>query len=225
MHFLNTIQKPRNNKALRIKILVILNVIACLVLSAILIYQNRDKVKQIFVKPIVIENFDEIMITDKMRRITEPDGAFWIISYESNKEMSFSGIVGYTTKNNEQNFAILTHDILITNGDFSNPFIIEIMVAEHRYRWISWHVPQPSGSISLLHAIPMNEKINQQLQSIRTGDAVVIKGYDIYRVESFDRRGNYLSYWQDDGCNTLLITDISIYPGADSRSTDNSIPR
>ena len=225
MHFLNTIKTPRNKKALRIKVLIILNVIACLVLAAILIYQNRDKVKQVFIKPVVIENFNEIKITDKMRRITEPHGAFWIIAYESDEEMSFSGIVGYTTPINEQNFAILTHDILITNGDFSNPFIIEIKVAEHRYHWISWHVPQPSGSISLLHAIPMNEKISQQLQSIRTGDAVVIKGYDIYRVESFDPRGNYLSYWQDDGCNTLLISDISVYPGADSRSSDELLPK
>jgi hypothetical protein len=219
MHFLNTInQDPSSSKRRRIRTLLTLIGIAVAVLLLILAFQNRDRLLKLLVKPVVINNFDQVAIKDQMRTMTVPGGSFWVISYETQKDVSFSGLVGYTTPIHEANFAILTRDILLTNGDFSNPFIIEIQVADHRYHWISWHVPQPNGSIYLLHTIPLNEKIDKQLISIQSGDAVVIKGYDIYRIDSFDPNGNYLSYWQDAGCFTTLVTSVTIYPGATSKS-------
>lgn len=220
MHFLNTIKDNRKRqRANRIKALIILVSLACITLFAIMIQQNWDRVKMVFVKPVVIKNFDEVNYLDNLHRVVHPSGAFWIISYEANKEVSFSGLVGFATPIKEKDFALLTSDILVTNGDYSNPFIVEILVYEHRYKWLSWHEPRPLGSIGLLHVIPFTEEINQKLSSIKTGDAVIIKGYDIYRVDSFDKNGNYLSSWKDDGCFTTLVTDVTVYPGALSKST------
>lgn len=220
MHFLNTIKDNRKRqKENRIKALIFLASIAIIALLAFLIQQNWDKVKPFFVKPVAIENFDNIQYLDNYHRVIHPSGAFWVISYESNKEVDFSGMVGFSTPIKESNFAILTSDILVTNGDYSNPFIVEILVYEHRYKWLSWHEPRPMGSIGLLHVIPLNEEIHKKLDSIKTGDAVVIKGYDIFRVDSFDKNGNYLSSWKDDGCYTTLVTDVTVYPGALSKST------
>jgi len=220
MHFLNTIKEPqKKRKANRIKALVILIGLLTVVLTGDLIYQNWDKIRSILVKPVEINNFDEIKYLDNRHRVMHPSGAFWIISYESDKEGTFTGQVGFSTPIKENNFALLTNDILVTNGDYSNPFIVEILVYEHRYKWLSWHEPRPLGSIGLLHVIPFDEKIDEKLNSIKTGDAVVIKGYDIYRVDSFDRNGNYLSSWKDDGCFTTLVTDVTVYPGALSKST------
>lgn len=220
MHFLNTIKEPqKKRKANRIRVLVILIGVLMLALSVDLIYQNRDKIRSIIVKPVVINNFDDIKYMDDLHRVMHPSGAFWIISYESTKLGTFSGQVGFSTPIKEKDFALLTNDILVTNGDYSNPFIVEILVYEHRYKWLSWHEPRPIGSIGLLHVIPLDENINEKLNSIKTGDAVVIKGYDIYRVDSFDKNGNYLSSWKDDGCFTTLVTEVTVYPGALSKST------
>lgn len=220
MHFLNTIKDNRERqKANRKKLLIAFIIVACIGFIAFLTQQNWDKIKPLFVKPVVINSFDDISYLDNFHRVMHPSGAFWIISYESNKEVSFTGQVGFATPIKEKDFALLTSDILVTNGDYSNPFIVEILVFEHRYKWLSWHEPRPLGSIGLLHVIPLNEEINKKLSSIKTGDAVIIKGYDIYRVDSFDKNGNYLSSWKDDGCFTTLVTDVTVYPGALSKST------
>ena len=220
MHFLNTIKDDRKKqKVNRIKILSFLIGLFVFILAIDLTQANWDKLKPLFVKPVVINNFNDIQYLDNYHRIMHPSGAFWVISYESDREVSFSGLVGYAAPIHEENFALLTGDILITNGDYSNPFIVEIKVYDHRYRWLSWHEPRPNGSIGLLHVIPLNEEIYQQLNSIQSGDAVVIKGYDIYRIDSFDKNGNYLSFWRDDGCFTTLVTEVSIYPGALSKSS------
>ncbi len=220
MHFLDSIKdNRRKQKVNRIKILTWLISIFVLILAIDLTQSNWDKLKPIFVRPVTIDNFDEIQYLDNLKRIMHPSGAFWVISYESTREISFSGLVGYAAPIHEDNFALLTGDILITNGDYSNPFVVEIKVYDHRYRWLSWHDPRPNGSIGLLHVIPSNEEINLKLNSIQPGDAVVISGYDIYRIDSFDKNGNYLSFWQDDGCFTTLVTEISVYPGALSKSS------
>jgi hypothetical protein len=220
MHFLDSVQDKRKKQKLsRIKILVFLIGIFSLILAIDLTQQNWDKLKPFFVKPVVINNFDEIQYLDNLKRIMHPSGAFWVISYESTAEISFSGLVGYTAPIHEKDFALLTNDFLITNGDYSNPFVVEIKVQDHRYHWLSWHDPRPNGSIGLLHVIPLNEDINRKLNSIQNGDAVVVKGYDIYRIDSFDKHGNYVGYWQDDGCFTTLVTEVSIFPGALSKSS------
>lgn len=224
MHFLDTIKNPSKGKKRRIKWLIALIIIFSLFIIGVLIFDNFEKIKPIFVKQVEISSFDELTYSDKLQRITEPRGSFWILHYEIEPDVIFSGLVGYTTAVHESNFAILTHDILVTNGDFSNPFIVEIKVAEHRYRWVSWHVPKPNGSISLIHAIPINEEINQQLRSIQSGDGVVIKGYDIFRINSYDSNGNYQGFWQDDGCFTTLVTEVTIYPGAASKSSPTFPP-
>jgi hypothetical protein len=224
MHFLDTIKNPVNGKKRRIKWLIALISIFSIIIIGDLVYDNFDKIKHFFIRPVLISNFDEITYSDKFRRLTEPRGNFWILSYESEPDVVFSGLVGYTTPVQESDFAILTHDILVTNGDFSNPFIIEIKVADHRYRWVSWHVPEPSGSIALIHAIPINEKVNQKLKTIQSGDGVVIKGLDIFRIDSYDAHGNYQGFWKDDGCFTTLITEVTIYPGATSKSSTTNPP-
>ena len=39
---------------------------------------------------------------------------------------------------------------------------------------------------------------------------VTISGREIYRIDLFDSAGKFTSYWQDEGCNSILVTSVKI---------------
>jgi hypothetical protein len=76
------------------------------------------------------------------------------------------------------------------------------------YQWDSG--PAPQGTINLLHIVPKTEEIYRQLLNIRDWNLVSISGREIYRIDLFDSKGNFTSYWQDHGCNSILVTSVKI---------------
>jgi len=135
------------------------------------------------------------------------------IDYENSKSSQFNGLVRFIAPINESRFPVLSHDILITTGDYANPEKVKTSVSNHHYSWKSNSASAPVGSINLLHTVPMNQQIYDQLISIRKGDQVTIQGREIYKINLINLNENdQVVYWQDAGCNTILVTEVSIYP-------------
>lgn len=186
-------------------------ILCLLILAVVFVLSIRywDKIKTSFNQG-QIENFDEMVVTNGFHDINLENGQAWDLSYETGVVRSFTGLVRHTSPINEPAFAILTFDILVTSGQFSDPELVETSVSNHHFTWNAPTLADPEGTINLLHTVPMNEEINQQLSDIREGDTVIISGYEIYQITGYDSAGNYVGYWEDAGCNTTLVTSVKI---------------
>lgn len=186
-------------------------VLSILLIAVLIVLATRNKsvIEKIFSsRPIA--SYDEMIVTDGFHQIGFPNGQSWNLSYEANHDRYFSGSIRHTSPIQETAFALLTFDILVTSGDFADPDLVQTSVSNHHFSWRAPNLSHAEGSINLLHTVPMNEEINQQLASIQNGDTVIIKGWDILRIEGYDEQGNYIGYWQDSGCNTTLVTEVIV---------------
>lgn len=155
--------------------------------------------------------FSKITFSPDYTRVTMPDGRAWKIIYEKNTLSTFNGVAREVIHwREEQRIPFATHDILITNGEYSSPGRVTARVHNHTvyYEWYTDKLPQ--GTINLLHIVPLNKEIYQQLLQIRRWNLVTIKGREILRIESFDRQGTPGTYFQDAGCNSILVTSVEI---------------
>ncbi len=187
-------------------------IILCVMIFAIfgmLINRYKDEINSSFFRA-EIENYDKIIATDGFHHVQLINGQSWDLSYEANRERNFAGVVRHTSMINEPEFAILSHDILVTSEDYADPDLVFTSVKNHRFTWSSPNLADLKGRINLLHTFPLNEEIKQQLDAIKNGDTVVITGWDIYRITGYDSDGQYIGYWQDSGCNTTLVIAVEI---------------
>ena len=159
-----------------------------------------------------LENFDEMTVTQGFHRIDLKSGQYFIISYEKDRDSSFDGLVRHTSMNHEKTFPIISFDILVTTGEYSDPTKVKTRVEDHHFMWKFLDGTEATGTINLLHTVPMNQAIEEKLMQIKQGDHVVIIGREILKIDGYARNGNYLGYWQDSGCNTILITEVYINP-------------
>lgn len=163
-----------------------------------------------FVSDNALEDFNTMIVTDGFHSISLSDGRQWKISYEENTLRVFSGEVRHNSAIRSGEFAVLSQDILVATGDFQDPTRVSVAVSNHHFTWRSKDGSSPQGSIHLLHTLPMDQAIFMELRQIEAGQIVSIKGYEIYRIEGWDDAGNYIGYWQDTGCNTILVTEVII---------------
>jgi len=138
------------------------------------------------------------------------DNRSWKITYESLPFSTFHGVVRHVSNWRDEPIPFATHDILVTTGEFSTPSRVSTRVNNHTfyYQWDSG--PKPKGSINLLHIVPKTEEIYRQLLEVRDWNLVTISGREIYRIELFDSARKFTSYWQDEGCNSILVTAVKI---------------
>ncbi len=154
-------------------------------------------------------DFESLIISDTFEHI-ESDDYMWQIVYENRRDTEFAGVVRHTSPIHEGKFRILTHDILITSGEFADPDIVDTSVSNHRFRWYSQSKQHPQGRLNLLHTLAADDEILTQLKEIEKWDQVVVSGREVLRVELYDLEGNYIGNWHDTGCNTLVVTSVSI---------------
>lgn len=159
-----------------------------------------------------IPEFDTWKIDSSFTTVEDSGGESWKIRYESKNTTIFEGLVRHTSPINERAFPLLSHDILVTSGDFSDPSIVRTSVSNHRFYWYSEQQNRPQGTINLLHTVPSSEEIYQQLAEVRKGDRVRIKGIEILDINRYDQQGEFRGSWADAGCNTLLVTSVEILP-------------
>ena len=125
---------------------------------------------------------------------------------------AFRGLVRHATPVRMGLFPLITHDILVTTGDYADPKLVNtsVNILLHRFTWWSLSSRQPGGTINLLHTVPLNQAVYQQLLKIRSGDLVVIAGREIDKIEAYELPANRdLGYWKDDGCNSIVVTGVT----------------
>jgi hypothetical protein len=136
----------------------------------------------------------------------------WTVSYETGQETSFRGLIRHATPVRMGMFSLLTHDILVTSGDYADPALVttSVNVLLHHFYWRALTSRAPTGAIHLLHTVPLNQAVYQQLLKIRSGDQVVITGREIDRIEAYELPANRdIGYWTDDGCNSMVVTAVT----------------
>ena len=137
--------------------------------------------------------------------IIEYEGDLWRLTFESEKKSVYEGKVRHISRNNEKGAPMMTHDILVTTGDYADEDKVQTIVKNHKFTWRS-KTRKLSGNINLIHGIPANTSIYAEIEKIKSGNSVVIEGYEIQRIINLQNNG----FWEDDGCNTLYITSVEI---------------
>jgi hypothetical protein len=75
-----------------------------------------------------IPEFETWKIDSSFTTVEDSGGESWKIRYESKNTTIFEGLVRHTSPINERAFPLLSHDILVTSGDFSDPSIVRTSV-------------------------------------------------------------------------------------------------
>ncbi len=154
-------------------------------------------------------DFSGLTISNSYQQIEAADMT-WKVTYEKPGDSQFSGLVRHVSPIREGTFRILTHDILVTSGQYADPAIVSTSVLNHHFTWHSSGTAHPTGTINLLHTVPASQDIYRQLLEIRPDDTVTIAGREILIIQTYDRAGAYLGEWHDTGCNTLLVKSVNI---------------
>lgn len=154
-------------------------------------------------------NFSQLTFSPDQDSIQAPDYS-WDIMYENSGYATFSGTVRHVSPIRIDELRILTHDVLVTTGDYANPELVKTDVINHRFFWRAPYTEQPAGAINLLHIIPANREVSARLYEIRTWQKVQISGREILNVKAYNRDGEYLMSWKDTGCNTILVDQVQI---------------
>jgi len=155
-------------------------------------------------------DFAGFTITNSARQVHDKRGYTWDILYEPLPPSHYRGLVRHISPIRLDMVPFLTHDILVTTGDFANSKLVNVSVFDHKYAWYTNNNTYPSGNINLIHATTLNEKAYQTLLQMRAGDQVEITGYEIFRIDAYKPDGSNIGWWQDAGCNTLLIETANI---------------
>ncbi len=154
-------------------------------------------------------DFDNITVSNSYEKIASDD-LYWEVQFEGQGKSKYIGTVRHVSPIRIKEFKILTHDILVTTADYSNPDLVKTNVANHKFKWESIDAGPKNGSIHLIHAIPANKSIYQLLLTIDKWDAVNITGREIYTVKSYEMDETFLGTWIDTGCNTLLVDSVTV---------------
>ena len=154
-------------------------------------------------------DFDNLTITNAYEKIAADD-IYWEVQFEGQGESKFIGTVRHVSPIRIDEFRILTHDILVTTGDYANPDLVDTSVVNHKFIWKASNPEKPTGSINLIHAVPATKKVYQELLSLQPWDIVKITGREIYNVKAYELDDTFLGTWVDTGCNTLLVESVTI---------------
>jgi len=136
--------------------------VACALLVTYLVFKN----------PSVDTIVADLSIASEQGRI-ELNG----VTYEAQwgNEITLSGDLRYFGRAYSEYAAYITHDAVLTTGEFSNPEIVTIKPM--RKGNTSWRAPrQPSGTFLALHFIPLNATVLDKLKQLKEGDRVEFVG-------------------------------------------------
>lgn len=152
---------------------------------------------------------EDATITKDYSHISTADGRTWDVTFEYSKNSTFSGVVRHTSQWHDSALPFVTHDILVTTEDFAVPEIVSTSVFDHKF-FYHYNDTPPKGTINLLHIFPSSEEIFEELQLIEEWNQVTIIGREILKIDMFDASGKNLGYFIDLGCNSILVTSVSI---------------
>jgi len=126
------------------------------------------------------------------------------ITYEaswSDETHRFEGDLRYVGRAYSGDLPLVTHDAILTTGDFSDPKLVKVSPLKNGSG--SWRAKsRPDGTLVALHFIPSNLAIHRQLAGLREGDTVEIEGM----VETDSRvDASNGGYWRLNHSNHKLV--------------------
>lgn len=154
--------------------------------------------------------FEELTISKGFDQVTASDGRTWKIVYEASNEAVFSGVVRHVSHWRENDIPFVTHDVLVTTQEFSSQKRVFTRVYNHQFYFRYFDEPYPNGTINLLHIVPASYEIYEQLLQIRDWNLVTIRGREILKIDIYKPDGEFWGYWEDQGCNTILVKSVEI---------------
>lgn len=92
-------------------------------------------------------DFDNLRISEDCDSL-DSAGPCWNVVYESSEETVFVGDVRYIAPMRMWRIPFMTHNILVTSGDFSDPDKVETKVNGEALKWRSIGTPYPEGRIN-----------------------------------------------------------------------------
>ena len=155
-------------------------------------------------------DFQHYTITPGFGQVQTPDKSYWQVSYEKLGSSQFHGLVRHVSPIRIGQMPILTHDILVTSGDYADRDLVSTSVVDHHFFWRSATSAHPQGTINLLHTVPRDRAIYEALLKVRSGDTVTITGREILKIDAYDPLGKLLMWWGNSGCNSLRVDTVII---------------
>ncbi|MBI3923636.1 MAG: hypothetical protein HY318_19610 [Armatimonadetes bacterium] len=155
-------------------------------------------------------DFSKLKISDTYESFQAEDQS-WQITYEYAHDSQFDGVVRYIARWHDRNMLIMTHDLLVTSGDYADPKKVHTWVHDHIYMYRSQLGKEPGGTINLLHIVPASEEVYRRLRHIHEGDTVSVSGREILLIKAYDKTGDEVADEQDMGCNSILVKSVTIH--------------
>lgn len=156
-------------------------------------------------------DFDQLQVSNAYQDVSLEED-YWKVRYESGRQSEYVGTVRYVGPIRSGDYKLLTHDVLVTSGEFADPDLVRTNVFNHKFHWQADGPDQPQGNINLLHTVPNSEAVHQQLRQVQKWDRVRITGWEIATIQTFNEKGEEKGYWADAGCNTLLVDSVTVLP-------------
>ncbi|MBE0697939.1 MAG: hypothetical protein IH586_13535 [Anaerolineaceae bacterium] len=154
--------------------------------------------------------FADLTISSKFTQILAPDGRAWEVSFEKPTDSTFTGVVRHVSQWHDSSMPFMTHDILVTTGDYASKGTVDAFVVNHKFIYHYKNDP-PSGSIHLLHIFPASDEIYKQLLEVRDWNRVSISGREIQKIDKFNPKGETTGYFTDMGCNSILVKSVTVH--------------
>jgi hypothetical protein len=155
-------------------------------------------------------DYQRLTIDSGFYNLQDPSQDNWKIEYDYTSDSTFSGLIRHISPIRLSQFPMLTHDILVTSGDFAAPSIVTTDVTSHHFIWYSPRKSSLDRKINLLHTVQLNLTIYQQLLQIQDGFKVKITGREILRINAYNPEGKRIDWWEDNGCNSILVKSVTI---------------
>jgi hypothetical protein len=156
-----------------------------------------------------IPPFADLTFSTDFAHISSPDQRSWEVTFEKPRTSTFTGVVRHISRWDDSTVPFMTHDILVTTGDYSSQGLVDTFVINHKFIY-HYKSAAPEGTINLLHVFPASEEIYRQLLNVKDWNQVSIRGREILKIDLYDAEGQNKGYFTDMGCNTILVTSVKV---------------
>lgn len=121
-------------------------------------------------------------------------------------EVQHRGTVHYIHRAFYRAVPLITHHAIVTTGEYNDPAIttIQNIDSSGNMSWRATHNPQ--GSLIVLHFIPQNKEVLEQLKNLKNGDQAIFVGAEERDSKIVGSNGAWLQLGHDNHKYVLLRT-------------------
>jgi hypothetical protein len=108
-----------------------------------------------------------------------------------------------------ENLPIVTHDFVLTTGDYNDPNIVSLRHRGGGNYYFSWKTREsPKGSLIVYHLIPTSAYVQRQINNIKMSDTIKLSGKISQDSKITSSTGAYLQLMHDNH-KFILVDDIN----------------